>query len=131
MPGAATVRHVVAAAYLGWTLASVAGTAAVLITLLVGFGVEARGVHMQAQPPASPSHLDEPRASRRARSRPGPLVPERDSTRRHLGHSHGPVPHARARNGPGCVGPRLAATSRHPPLRVDTAPRDARLAFPA
>lgn len=31
-----------------WALASVAGTAAVLIALLVGFGVEARGVHMQA-----------------------------------------------------------------------------------
>ncbi len=35
-----------------WALASVAGTAAVLIALLVGFGVEARGVHMQGEPAA-------------------------------------------------------------------------------
>jgi SHS family lactate transporter-like MFS transporter len=33
-----------------WALASVAGTAAVLIALLVGFGGEARSVHMQGEP---------------------------------------------------------------------------------
>ncbi len=51
----ATVQAAVGARMHGnfsWALASVAGTAAVVIALLVGFGAEARGVHMQGEPPA-------------------------------------------------------------------------------